>query len=64
MKDIQTQSEAFMYLKFHTNIVEAMFAFYKGGSYPDQQPVFWIWIQAQAGKNFPQEKEKMKKFHI
>jgi len=64
MKDIQTQSEAFMYLKFQTNFVEVIFAFYKGGSYPDQQPFFLVLIQAQAGKNFPQEKEKMKKFHV
>jgi hypothetical protein len=30
MKNIQTQSEAFMNLKLHTNVVEAIYAFYKG----------------------------------
>jgi hypothetical protein len=60
MKDIQTQSEACMNLKFHANVVEAIF--YKGGSYPDQQPVFWIWIEAQAGKIFRMKRKKLRNF--
>jgi hypothetical protein len=64
MKDIQTQSEAFINLKFHTNVVKAIFAFYNEGILFGSVTRVLDTDPGTGRQKLPEKREEKQKFQV